>query len=184
MIIPLRHIKYILPAFSIFCNSVLFAYCNVEFPQIPERPSFPELKKSLKPLSTVNENDSKQSTVMIKSFSNGKMESNFSSKTYKNVMELFGNHDMSLEKDTRLSSVRLFSRTLTAIRTLNLSLKSFDTVRGEIIAVDNLHNTVVVSFFSGSKDTRVKVSGYASKFGHKLLNNTVTTLMKLISEEK
>ncbi len=155
-------------------------------PGIPDRPSFNELHKDLKSDLSVNNLNEKQvfekKEVRVKNFP----PALFHAKSFDNDSKI-SNEDFAkcFEKSFSLTFAKLFSRALYAIKTLNLSIKSFDSNAGKIIASDKFRNTFIVQVLSDENNkSKIKILSQGSTVGKIVLVRTSEKLLKKITDVK
>ena len=81
--------------------------------------------------------------------------------------------------------MQLFSLSLNAIKSLNLTLRSIDPDKGVIIVADKFRNTFVVLISKEhNSESKVKILGYSSRLGKSrdLLDKTLKNLLIKINE--
>ncbi len=153
-------------------------------PGIPDRPSFDELRDDLKPESLAS-NDiknkaSEKKQIKVKNFPASLPRT----KPFNNdFISRDENSIKCFEKSFSLTFAKLFSRVLYAIKSLNLSIKSFDSNAGKIIASDKFRNTFIVQVLNEENNkSKVKISSHGSTFGKVVLVRTSEKLLKKITD--
>lgn len=155
-------------------------------PGIPNRPSFNELHNDLKSNLSVNNLKEKQvpekKEVRVKNFPPASFHTKPLSSDSKISDEDFAK---CFEKSFSFTFAKLFSRALYAIKSLNLSIKSFDSNAGKIIASDKFRNTFIVQVLNDENNkSKIKILSQGSTLGKIVLVRTSEKLLKKITDVK
>ncbi len=173
--------------YLMFLNNVLYVTGEeLNLPEIPPRPTLEELRKSL-----MNGSDKKAKPcenmyaagARIKGLPLEQTERNINSNSvpFEELYKQNKKYDAFIERSANLSSTKLFSLLLDSTKILNLSLKSFDTLHGEIVVVDKARNKIIMRVMSlDDNKSMVSIAGYSSILGKNNLQNKIQALLNLI----
>ena len=155
-----------------FCGIPMYAN-DLELPAIPARPTLETLRKSL--------NVEKSNVVKVRNLSNDIMLRTASFQDYLNLSgDYFDNH---LEMSFAVSFVKLFSLALHSIESLNLSIKTFDSSAGKIVASDKFKNIFLVTILNQDKNkSKLEIYSHASPVGKIALLRTSKKLLNKVYE--
>ncbi len=174
-----------------FFNNVLYVNGEeLKLPEIPPRPTLEELQKSLMDVSDkkIKSCDNMSAVgVRIKGLPPVQTEANGNSNSvpFEELYKQNKKYDAFIERSTKLSSTKLFSLLLDSTKILNLSLKSFDTLHGEIIVVDKSRNKIIMRVMSlDDNKSKVSITGYSSILGKNNLQNKIQALLNLIERNR
>lgn len=178
--------------FLFFLTSSLNVLSNVDLPGIPKRPSLKKLKKSLnkpgysKNITRTLANETEANSIRIKNLSNDlEKESGGKKDINESLVKSANKYDSNHEKVYRDNFSNLFAIALNAVMSLDLSLRSFNTDTGEIIASDKLKNSFkVIILNNGKNQSKVQVFGNGSLIGKRTLNYTSSKILAKISETR
>lgn len=147
---------------------------SIDFPILPKRPSFKELYHSL--IIPIIE---KQPVL-----SKEKAESEIIISPKVSEVNLDKNLNNIFDRNFNVTSDKLFSESLNAVKYLNLPLKYLDLSEKKIVTIDQNRNTILISILPNDKlSSNIKIAGYATVDGKNSLAKSAKQLVTLISEK-